>query len=95
MVVPYLSDLSNAIFQKDKARLQLRIVFQSTNSREFPELPWTAGSLYLSPIDNVWSWVAQRLTSHSSSATAVNDVWHRLEAALNELPASVIQALID
>ena len=58
-------------------------------------LPWIALSPDMSPIENILSWVTERLDRHPSPGTMVDKVWHRLEAAWNELPVSVIQAKYD
>ncbi|XP_055944568.1 uncharacterized protein LOC129975532 [Argiope bruennichi] len=80
VVLPYLRGLPNTLFQQDNARpdVALRV--------------WTF--LDLSPIENIWSWVAERLAHHPSPTTTVDEVWNRHEAAWNELPVSVMQAQI-
>ena len=54
--------------------------------------PISKQSPNLSEIENIWPWIAQRLTCHPSPAKTVDEVWHRIEEAWNELPVSVIQA---
>ncbi len=58
-------------------------------------LPWQVRSPDLSPIENIWLWVSERLGRHRSLATTIEEVWYRLEAAWNELPVSVIQVQFD
>ncbi|GFV98634.1 protein GVQW3 [Trichonephila clavipes] len=47
------------------------------------KLAWSVRS---PAIENIRSWVAERLTGHPSPSNTVAEVWHRFEAALNELP---------
>lgn len=96
VVVPYLRGLPNAIFQQDNARPHVaRRVLTFLDTQGIRLLPWPARSPDLSPIENIWSWVAERLARHPSPANTVDEVWHRLEAAWNELPVSVVQAQFD
>ncbi|GFS50462.1 uncharacterized protein TNCV_3196891 [Trichonephila clavipes] len=46
-------------------------------------------------IENIWSWVAERLSCHPSPANTIDEVWHGNEKAWNELPASDIQSQFD
>ncbi|KAF8789148.1 hypothetical protein HNY73_007113 [Argiope bruennichi] len=39
----------------------------------------------LAPIENIWSWITERLAHFSSLANMVHEVWHNFEAAWNEL----------
>ncbi|GFX25996.1 hypothetical protein TNCV_2303771 [Trichonephila clavipes] len=57
-----------------------------------PALLTSIESLDLSSIESIWSWVTERLACNSSSANMVDEVYHRFEAAGNELPVSVIHA---
>ena len=49
----------------------------------------------MSHIENKWSWIAERLVCPSSPANTIDEVWHELEEAWNQLPVSVIQAKFD
>ena len=96
VAVPYLRGLGDVIFQQDNARPHVaRRVLTYLDTEGVRLLPWPARSPDLSPIENIWSWVAERLGRHRSPATTIDEVWHRLEAAWNDLPVSVIQAQFD
>ncbi|GFV75302.1 transposable element Tcb1 transposase [Trichonephila clavipes] len=59
VVFPYLQGLATAIFQQDNARPHVaRIVQRFFDNHQIELLPWPARS----PIENMWSMVAQRLT---------------------------------
>ncbi|GFU38571.1 uncharacterized protein TNCV_4391181 [Trichonephila clavipes] len=49
-------------------------------------LPWPASSPDLSPIENVWSTVAERLARHHMPVTTVDELWYRVEAAWSSVP---------
>ncbi|GFW78356.1 transposable element Tcb1 transposase [Trichonephila clavipes] len=49
-------------------------------------LPWSALSPDLSPIENMWSMVAQRLTQITPPAATPNHLWQRVEAAWSAVP---------
>ncbi|GFT97864.1 transposable element Tcb1 transposase [Trichonephila clavipes] len=69
VVLPYLQGLSAAIFQQDNARPRVaHIVQRFFVNHQIELLPWPARSSDLSPIENMWSIVAQRLTQITSSA---------------------------
>ncbi|CAL1274870.1 unnamed protein product [Larinioides sclopetarius] len=96
VVVPYLQGLPNTIFQQDNAKPHVaRRVRSFLDTQGIRLLPWPARSPDLSPIENIWSWVAEILARHPSPANRVVEVWHRLKAAWNELPVSVIQDQFD
>ncbi|GFV68757.1 transposable element Tcb1 transposase [Trichonephila clavipes] len=63
VVLPYLQGLPTAIFQHGNARPHMeRIVQRFFVNHQIELLPWPARSPDLSPIENMWSMVAQRLT---------------------------------
>ncbi|GFW88982.1 transposable element Tcb1 transposase [Trichonephila clavipes] len=63
VVLPYLQGLATAIFQQDNARPDVeRIVQRIFVNHQTELLPWSARSPDLSPIENMWPMVAQRLT---------------------------------
>ncbi|GFS97413.1 transposable element Tcb1 transposase [Trichonephila clavipes] len=49
-------------------------------------LPWPARSPDLSPIENMWSMVAQRLTQITLPAPTPDQLWQRVEAAWSAVP---------
>ncbi|GFV61399.1 transposable element Tcb1 transposase [Trichonephila clavipes] len=68
VVLPYLQGLATAIFQQDNARPRVsRIVQRFFVNHQIEVLPWPARSPDISPIESMWSMVAQRLTSHTRS----------------------------
>ncbi|GFW71356.1 uncharacterized protein TNCV_537741 [Trichonephila clavipes] len=62
VVLPYLQGLATAIFHQDNARPHVaRIIQRFLVYHQIELLPWPAHSPNLSPIENMWSMVAQRL----------------------------------
>ncbi|UYV69373.1 hypothetical protein LAZ67_6003354 [Cordylochernes scorpioides] len=86
-VLPYLQGLPTAIFQQDNARLHVaRIVQRFFVNRQIDLLPWPCRSPDLSPIENMWSMVAQRLTQITSPATTLVQLCQRVEASWSAVP---------
>ncbi|GFX48001.1 transposable element Tcb1 transposase [Trichonephila clavipes] len=61
----------------------------------FELLPWPARSPDLSPIENIWSMIAQRLTQITPSAATPDQLWQRVEAAWSAVPQEHIQSLFE
>ncbi|GFV48435.1 transposable element Tcb1 transposase [Trichonephila clavipes] len=67
--LPYFQGLATAIFQQDNTRPHVaRIVQKFFINHQIELLPWPARSPDLSPIENMWSMVAQRLTQIITAA---------------------------
>ncbi|GFX65699.1 transposable element Tcb1 transposase [Trichonephila clavipes] len=58
-------------------------------------LPWTARSWDLSPIENMWSMVSQRLTQITPPAATPDQLWQRVEAAWSAVPQEHIQSFFE
>ncbi|GFX76838.1 transposable element Tcb1 transposase [Trichonephila clavipes] len=58
-------------------------------------LPWPARSPDLSPIENMWSMVAQRGTQITSPAATPDQLWQRVEAAWSAVPQEHSQSLFE
>ncbi|GFY31636.1 transposable element Tcb1 transposase [Trichonephila clavipes] len=87
VVLPFLQDLASAIFQQDNERPHVaRIVQRFFVNHQIELLPWSARSLDLSPIENMWSMVAQRLTHITPSAATPDQLWQRVEHAWSAVP---------
>ncbi|GFV29240.1 transposable element Tcb1 transposase [Trichonephila clavipes] len=57
--------------------------------------PWSARSSDISPIENMWSMVAQRLTQITPPAATPDQLWKRVEAAWSTVPQEHIQSLFE
>ncbi|GFV09449.1 transposable element Tcb1 transposase [Trichonephila clavipes] len=96
VVFPYLQGLAIAIFQEDNARPHVaRIVQRFFVNHQIELLPWPARSPDLSPIENMWSMVAQRLTQITPPAATPDQLWQRVEAAWSAVPQEHIQSLFE
>ncbi|GFW43474.1 transposable element Tcb1 transposase [Trichonephila clavipes] len=58
-------------------------------------LSWLAHSPHLSPIENMWSMMAQRLTQITPPAATPDQLWQRVEAAWSAVPPKHIQSLFE
>ncbi|GFV57181.1 transposable element Tcb1 transposase [Trichonephila clavipes] len=92
VVLRYLQDLAKTVFQKDNARPHVtRIVQRFFINHQIEMLPWPAHFPDLSPIENVWSMVAQRLTQITPPAATSDQLWQRVEDAWSAVPQEHIQ----
>ncbi|GFX11006.1 transposable element Tcb1 transposase [Trichonephila clavipes] len=74
VVLPCLQGLATDIFQQDNARPHVsRIVQKFFINHQIELLPWPARSPDLSPIENMWSMVAQRLTQITPPAVTADN----------------------
>ncbi|GFY12113.1 transposable element Tcb1 transposase [Trichonephila clavipes] len=96
VVLPYLQDLATAIFQQDNAQPYVaRIVQRFFVNHQIELLPLPASSPDLSPIENMWSTVAQCLTQITPPAATPDQLWQRVEAAWSAVPQEHIQSLFE
>ncbi|GFT25928.1 transposable element Tcb1 transposase [Trichonephila clavipes] len=76
----------------------VRIVATLNSQRyifEIELLPWPARSPDLSPIEYIWSMVAQRLTHITPPVATPDQLWQRVEAAWSAVPKEHIQSLFE
>ncbi|GFV65964.1 transposable element Tcb1 transposase [Trichonephila clavipes] len=93
---PGIMGLATAVFQQDNARPHVaRIVQSFFVNHQIELLPWPARSLDLSPIENMWSMVAKRLTQITPPAATPDQLWQRVEAAWSVVPQEHIQSLFE
>ncbi|GFW97483.1 transposable element Tcb1 transposase [Trichonephila clavipes] len=96
VVLHYLQGLTTAIFQQDNAQPHLsRIVQGFFVNHQIELLPWPTLSPDLSPIENMCSMVAQRLTQISPPAATPNQLWQRVEASWSAVPQEYIQSVFE
>ncbi|GFU64304.1 transposable element Tcb1 transposase [Trichonephila clavipes] len=82
VVLPYLHGLATAIFQQDNARPHVARFFQRFFiNHQIALLPRPARSPDVSPIENMRSMVAQRLTQITPPAATPDQLWQCMEAA--------------
>ncbi|GFX85288.1 transposable element Tcb1 transposase [Trichonephila clavipes] len=94
-LAPGIRGLATAIFQKDNAPHVVRTVPRVFVHHQIELLPWLARSPDLTPIENTWSMVAQRLTQITLPAATPDQLWHRVEAAWSTVPQEHIQSLFE
>ncbi|GFU01019.1 transposable element Tcb1 transposase [Trichonephila clavipes] len=92
----YLQGLATALFQQDNAQPHVaRVVQRFFVNHQIELFPWPARSLDLSPILNMWSMVAQRLTQITPLAATPNQLWQRVKAAWSAVSPKHIQSLFE
>ncbi|GFX27107.1 transposable element Tcb1 transposase [Trichonephila clavipes] len=93
-VLWYGAGLATAIFQQDNAQPHVaRIVQRFFVNHQVELLPWPARSPDPSPIENMWSMVAQRLTQITPPAATPDQLWQRVETAWSAVSQEHIQSL--
>ncbi|GFY15146.1 uncharacterized protein TNCV_1569611 [Trichonephila clavipes] len=96
VALSFIQALRNPTFQQDNARPHVTGIVQTfldtENARLFP-LPTRSPDL--SPIENVWSMVAEWLARHHTPVTTVHERWHCVETAWASVPVHAIQSLIQ
>ncbi|GFY28230.1 transposable element Tcb1 transposase [Trichonephila clavipes] len=91
-----LHGLATAIFQQDNARPNVaRIVQRFFVNHQIELHPWPARSPDLSPIENMWLMVAQRLSQITPQAATPDQLWQRMEASWFAVPQEHIQSLFE
>ncbi|GFV90831.1 transposable element Tcb1 transposase [Trichonephila clavipes] len=96
VVLPYLLCLVTAIFRQNNARPHVaRIVQRFFGNHQIELLPWPARRPDLSPIENMWSMIPQRLTRITPPAATADQFWQRVEAAWFTIPQEHIQSLFE
>ncbi|GFS72595.1 transposable element Tcb1 transposase [Trichonephila clavipes] len=91
VVLSYLQGLATAIFEQDNVRPHMTRNFQGffvNHQIEF--VPWLARSPDLSPIENMWSMVAQRLTQITPPVATPDQLWKHVEVAWSAVPQEQI-----
>ncbi|GFX81990.1 transposable element Tcb1 transposase [Trichonephila clavipes] len=93
---PGIMGLATAIFQQDNARTHVtRIIQRFFVNHQIELLPWPNRSPDLSPKENIWSMVAQRLTQITPPASTPDQLWQRVEAARSAVPQEHILSLFE
>ncbi|GFW04810.1 transposable element Tcb1 transposase [Trichonephila clavipes] len=96
VVLPYLQGLATTIFQQDNARPHVaRIVQRSFVNHQMELFRWPARSPDLSPIENMWSMVAQRLTQITPPAATPDQLWQLVEAAWFAVPKNTSKVSLN
>ncbi|GFV56623.1 transposable element Tcb1 transposase [Trichonephila clavipes] len=96
VVLSYLQGLATAIFQQDNARPHVaRIVQSFFANHQIEFLSWQDRSPNLSPIENMWSMVAQRMTQITPRAATPDQLCQRVEDAQSVVPQEHFQRLFD
>ncbi|GFX08341.1 transposable element Tcb1 transposase [Trichonephila clavipes] len=96
VVLPYFQGLATAIFQQDNARPDMALIVQRFFvNHQIELLPWPARSPDISPIENMWSMVAEQLTQITPPVATPDQLCQCVEAAWYAVPQEHIQSLFE
>ncbi|GFY07691.1 transposable element Tcb1 transposase [Trichonephila clavipes] len=96
VVLPYLQGLATAIFQHDNARPHVtRVVQRFFVNHQIELLPWPAHSRDISPLENMWSMVAQRLTQITPPVATPDQLWRNMWKLFGLLYPKNISSLFE
>ncbi|GFV48490.1 transposable element Tcb1 transposase [Trichonephila clavipes] len=90
-----VTDLSVTSLSIAQHRSTLDAELQTSPPPMIELLSCPARSPDLSPIENMWSMVAQRLTQITPPAATPDQIWQRVKAAWSDVPQEHIQSLFE
>ncbi|GFX74762.1 uncharacterized protein TNCV_3121911 [Trichonephila clavipes] len=89
--LPFIQALRNLMFKQDNTWPHVAGILQTfLDTKNVWLLPWPSHSLDLSPIENVWSMVAERLALDHTPVTTFDELWYRVEAVWVSVPLHAI-----
>ncbi|GFU36136.1 transposable element Tcb1 transposase [Trichonephila clavipes] len=92
IVLAYLQGLATAIFQHDNGQPHVaRIVQRFFVNHQIELTP----SPDLSPIENTWFMVAQRLAQITPPAATPDQIWKRVESSWSAVPQEFIRSVFE
>ena len=103
----YCDMLENCFFDAAEVILPTKFLFQQDNasahvchhtttyleSREISVFPWPPQSPDLSPIEDIWGIVSEKVYKHGKTYQTKDDLWEAIAAAWDAIPRSTLQNL--
>ena len=94
MLLPFLSQEGDVLFQKDNVHLHTATAMQYT-LHSAQQLSWPARAPDLSPIEHIWDMMKWELTVSPEPATTIAELRQRVQDAWDNLSQDDIQHLHD
>jgi transposase len=92
----YGLELDEIVFQQDNDSKHTSHTAQKWFEDNGVEvLEWPAQSPDLNPIEHLWAHLKRQLSGYNTSPTSMHELWQRVEAEWNKIPAQVCIDLID
>ncbi|GFU47942.1 uncharacterized protein TNCV_4967381 [Trichonephila clavipes] len=96
VALPFIRVLQNLTLQQNNVQPPVAGIVQTfLDTVNVRMLSWPARSSNLSPMENIWSMVAEQIARHHTPVTMVDELWHRVEAAGAFTPEHAVQFLFD
>ena len=93
VVLPYLQQLQDSIFQQDNATSHTALVSRHA-LQNIQLLPWPAMSPDLSPIEHIWDGIGRRL-SVMPQPPSEDELWRMVQTIWASIPQDTVRTLID
>lgn len=92
----YGMERDDILFQQDNdPKHSSRLARQWFDDHGIEVLPWPAQSPDLNPMEHLWQHLKRQLAAYESDPKSMHELWERVEAEWNKIPAQVCINLID
>ncbi|GFS75946.1 transposable element Tc1 transposase [Trichonephila clavipes] len=96
VALPFVRFLRNPTFKQYNAGPHVEDIVRSfLDTENVRLLPCPARSPHVSPVENVWSMVAEILTYHHTPVPTADELWYRVETAWSSVLVHAIQYRFD
>jgi hypothetical protein len=92
----YGLEVGKIIFQQDNdSKHTSRVAQKWFENHGVEVLDWPSQSPDLNPIENVWHCLKRQLAAYETEPTSIDELWERVEAEWEKIPAQVCIDLIE